>query len=121
MANTNATCSGFSKRIIEKDVSYQFSLKFLNNEEQTKIQLSFLGHEKKSLRSEQRGHPVSALESSQQPQPNKKSRQNATGSCNYCRTKGHTPSWCRKKSRLEKIKRVQNGITLKNTYVHERL
>ena len=31
--------------------------------------------------------------------------------CNYCRTNGHTPSWCRKKIRDEELKRIENERT----------
>ena len=43
--------------------------------------------------------------------PNQKERQNATRFCNYCRTNGHTPSWCRKKIRDEELKKIENERT----------
>ena len=76
----------------------------------------------KSLCYELHEHRVNALENSRQPDPNQKGRQNATRFCNYCRTYGHTPSWCRKKVRDEEINRVQNGkmaekrVTFTNDY-----
>ena len=106
----NATWNDFSTRIIQRDVSYQVSSKFLNDEEQTKVQRVSLGQEMKNLRSELQEHRVNALENPRQPDSNQKGRQNATRFCNYCRTNGHTPMWCRKKIRDEEIKKVQDGM-----------
>ena len=67
----------------------------------------------KNLRSELQEQRVNAVEgTSRTADPNqKKRRQNATWFCNYCRTNGHTPSWCRKKIRDEELKRVKNEGT----------
>ena len=97
MENPNATWNDFSTRIIQRDVSYQVSSNFLNDEEQTKVQLASLEQEKKSIRSQLQEHQVNALENPRQPDPNQKGRQNAIRYCNYCRTNGHTPNWCRKR------------------------
>ena len=124
--NPNATWNDFSTRIIQRDVSYQVSSNFLNEEEQTKIQLAWLGQEMENLRSELHEHQVNALENSRQPDLNQEGRQNATRFCNYCRTNGHTPSWFRKKFRDEQINRVQNGtlaekrLTFTNDYNRRR-
>ena len=100
MENPNATWNDFSTRIIQRDVSFQVSSNFLNDEEQTKAQMATLGQEMKNLRSELQEHRVNAVEgNSRTVDPNQKGRQNATRFCNYCRTNGHTPSWCRKKIR----------------------
>ena len=104
MEHPNATWNVFSTRIIQGDVSYQVSSNFLNDEEQTKVQLASLGQEMKNIRSELQEHRVNALENPHQPDPNQKGRQKATRFCNYCRTNGHTPMWCRKKIRDEEIK-----------------
>ena len=42
MEKPNATWNDFSTRIIQRDVSYQISSNFLNDEEQTKVQLASL-------------------------------------------------------------------------------
>ena len=110
MEHPNATWNDFSTKIIQRDVSYQVSSNFLNDEEQTKVQLASLGQEMKNLRSELQEHRVNALENPHQPDPNQKDRQNATRFCNYCRTNGHTRMWCRKKIRDEEIKKVQDGM-----------
>ena len=68
----------------------------------------------KNLRSELQEHRFKALENTLQPDPNQKGRQNATRFCNHCRTNGHTPSWCRKKIRDEKIKNIQDGRMAEN-------
>ena len=52
MEHPNATWNDFSTRIIQKDVGYQVSSNFLNDEEQTKVQMASLGQEMKNLRSE---------------------------------------------------------------------
>ena len=102
MEHPNATWNDFSTRIIQRDVSYQVSSNFLNDEEQTKVQMASLGQELKNLRSELQEHQVKALENPRQPDLNEKGRQNATRFCNYCRTNGHTPSFCKKKSEMKK-------------------
>ena len=112
MENPNATWNDFSTRIIQRDVSFQVSSNFLNDEEQTKAQMATLGQEMKNLRSELQEHRVNAVEgNSRTVDPNQKGRQNATRFCNYCRTNGHTPSWCRKKIRDEELKRIENERT----------
>ena len=110
MEHPNATWNDFSTRIFQGDVSYQVSWNFLNDEEQTKVQLASLGQEMINLRSELQEHRVNALENPRQPDPNQKGPQNATRCCNYCRSNGHTPSWCRKKLRDEEVKRLQDGM-----------
>ena len=108
----SATWNDFSSRIIQRDVSFQISSKFLKNEEQTKAQMTTLGQELKNLRSELQEHRVKAVEgNSRTVDPNQKGRLNTTRFCNYCRTNGHTPSWCRKKIRDEELKRIENERT----------
>ena len=85
MENPNATWNDFSARIIQRDVSFQVSSNFLNDEEQTKAQMATLGQEMKNLRSELLEHRVNAVEgNSRTADPNQKGRQNATRFCNYC-------------------------------------
>ena len=103
MKNPNATWKDSSTRIIQRDVSYQFSSNFLNVEEQTIVQLASLGRKMKNLHSELQEHQVKALENTRQPDANQMGRQHATWFCNYCRTNGHTPIWYRKKIRDEEI------------------
>ena len=64
MENPNATWNDFSTRIIQRDVSFQISSNFLNDEEQTKAQMATLGREMKNLRSELQEHRVNAVEGS---------------------------------------------------------
>ena len=112
MEHPNATWNDFSTRIIQRDVSYQVSSNFLNDEEQTKVQLASLGQEKKNLRSELQEDRVNSLENTRQPDPNQRSRQNTTRCCNYCRINGHTQSWCHRRIRDEEIRRVQYDMPL---------
>ena len=113
MENPNATWNNFCARIIKRDVSFQVSSNFLNDEEQTKAQMATLGQELKNLRSELQEHRVNAVEGkSRAVDLNQKGRQNATRFCNYCRTNGHTPSWCRKKIQDEELKRIENERTV---------
>ena len=112
MEHPNATWNDFSTHLFNKDVSYQVSTSFLNDEEQNKAQMASLGQELKNLRTELKEHRVNALEGNRRPvDPNQKGRQNATRFCGYCRTNGHTPSFCRKKIRDEEIKKFQNEAT----------
>ena len=109
MEHPNATWNDFSTHINQKDVSFQVSSNFLNDEEQTKAELASLGQEMKNLRTELQEHRVNVVEGTSKPvDPNQKGRQNATRFCYYCRTNGHTPSWCRKKIRDEESKKIAN-------------
>ena len=67
MENPNATWNDFSTRIIQRDVSFQVSSNFLNDEEQTKAQMATLGQEMKNLRSELLEHRVNAVEGNNRP------------------------------------------------------
>ena len=118
MENPNATWNDFSTRIIQREVSYRISSNFLNDEEQTKVQLASLGQELKNLRSELQEHRVNALENTRQPHPNQKCRHSATRFCSYCRINGHIQTWCRRKMRDEEIRRVQYDMSLKRNVAH---
>ena len=112
MENHNAIWNSFSTRIIRRDVSFQVSFNFLNDEEQTKAQMPTLGQEIKKLRSELQEHRVNAVEGNPRTaDPNQKGKQNATRFRNYCCINGHTPSWCCKKMRDEELKRIENERT----------
>ena len=112
MEHPNATWNVFSTHLINKDISYQVSTSFLNDEEQNKAQMASLGQELKNLQTELKEHRENALEGNQRPvDPNQKGRQNDTRFCGYCRTNGHTPSFCRKKIRDVAIKKLQNEAT----------
>ena len=78
MESPNATLNDFSTRIIQRDVSYQVSSNFLNDEEQNKVQVASLEQEMKNLRFELQEHRLSALENTRLPNRNQKGRQNAT-------------------------------------------
>ena len=112
MENHNATWNDFSAQTIQRDVSFQVSSNFLNDEEQTKDQIATLGQEMKSLRSELQEHRVIAVEGKPRTvETSQKGRQNGTTFCKYCRTNGHTPSCCRKKIRDQEPKRLENEKT----------
>ena len=112
MENPNASWNDFSTGIIQRDVSFQVSSNFLNDGEQTKTQLATLGQDMKNLRSELQEHRVNAVEgNSRTADPKQNGTQNPTRFCNYCRTNGHTPSWCRKKIRDEELKRIEKERT----------
>ena len=102
----------FSTRITKRDVSFQVSFNFLNDEEQINAQMASLDQEMKTLQSQLQEHRVDAVEGNPRTvEPNQERRQNATRFCNYCRTNGHTPSWCRKKIREDELKRIENART----------
>ena len=112
MEHPNATRNNFSTHLINKDVSYQVSTSFLNDEKQNKAQMATLGQKLKNVRTQLREHRVNAVEGNQKPiDPNQKGRQNATRFCGYCRTNGHAPSYCRRKTRDEEVKKLQNEAT----------
>ena len=56
MEHPNETWNDFSTHLINKDVSYQVSTSFLNDEEQNKAQMASLGQELKNLRTELKEH-----------------------------------------------------------------
>ena len=112
MEKPNATWNDFSPRIIQRDVYFQVPANFLNDEEQTKAQMATLGQEIENLRSEHQEHRVNAVEGNTRPiDPNQKGRQTSARFCNYCRTNGHTPSWCRKKIRDEELRQIEKKRT----------
>ena len=74
MENPNATWNNFSTRIIQRDVSYQVSSNFLDDEEQTNVQLVSMGQEMKNFSCELQEHRANALENSRQTNPNQKGR-----------------------------------------------
>ena len=116
MEHPKTTWNDFSTHLIDRDVSYQLSISFLNDKEQNSGQMASLGKELKNPRTELKEHRVNALEGNQRPvDPNQKGRQNATRFCGYCRTNGHTPNSCRKKMRDEQIKKLQNEATAEKT------
>ena len=74
--------------------------------------MATLGKEMKNLRPELQEYRGNAVEGNlRKVDPNQKRRQIATRICNYCRTNGHAPSWCRKKIRDEELKRIENERT----------
>ena len=112
MEHPNATWNNFSTHLINKDVSFQVSTSFLNDEEPNKAQMACLGQDIRNIRTELKERRVNALEGNHKPNdPNQKRRQNATRFCGYCRTNGHTPNYCRKKIRDEEVKKMQNVCT----------
>ena len=73
MKKPNATRNDFSTRIIQRDVSFQVSFNFLNDEDQTKAHMATLGQVMKNLRSKLQEHRVNAVEeSSRAVDPNQK-------------------------------------------------
>ena len=97
---------------IQRDVSFQISFNFLNDEAQTTAKMATLGQEMEILRSDLQKDRVNAVEGTTRTvDPNQKRRRNATRFCNYCRANEHTPSWCRKKIRDEELKRIENERT----------
>ena len=57
-----------------------------------------------NLRTELQEHRVNVVEGTSKPvDPNQKERQNANRFCNFCRTNGHTESWCGRKRRDEEV------------------
>ena len=67
MENPKATWNEFSTRIIHREVSFQVSSNFSDDEEQTKAQMATLGREIKNLRSEVQEHRVIDVEGNSRP------------------------------------------------------
>ena len=71
----------------------------------------------KNLRTELKEHRINASEVNQRSiDPNQKGRQNARKFCGYCRTNRKSPSFCRKKTRDEDVKKLQNEITAEKKF-----
>ena len=82
MENPSAAWNDFSTRITQRDVSFQVSSNFLNDEKQTKAQMATLGQEMKNLRSDLQEHWVNAPEGNHRTvDSNQKGKQNATRFC----------------------------------------
>ena len=112
MGHPNATWDDFSRHVIDKDLAYQVSATWLNDDEQNKKQMETMNKQLKDLTMAVKENSVNALAIASKPvDVNQKGRQNATRFCGYCRSNGHTPNWCRKKMRDEEIKKVQNEMT----------
>ena len=74
--------------------------------------MASLGQELQKLPTELKEHRMNALEGNQKPiDPNQKGRQNAKRLCGYCRTNGHTPSYCRNKIGDDEVKKLQIEAT----------
>ena len=99
-----ATWKHFSTRIFHRDLSFQVSSNFLNDEEQTKTQMATLGQELKNLRSELQEHRVNAVED--RPKPKRKTTSNTM--LQLLPHKRKYLIWCRKKIRHEELKRIEN-------------
>ena len=65
MEHSNATWDNFSAHLINKDVFYQISASFLNDEEQKKAQMASLGQQLKNLPTQPTEHRIDALEGNQ--------------------------------------------------------
>ena len=112
MEHPNATWNEFSTHISWKDVSFQVSSNFLNDEEQTKAELVTLGPEMKHLVTELQEHRVYAVDGTSEPvEANQNRSRNATRFYNYCRTNGFTPTWCGKKIKDEELEKIKNERT----------
>ena len=93
MEHPNAKWNDFSTQITHRDVSFQVSCNFLNDEEQTKAQMATLEQEMKNIRSELQEHRVIAVEGHPRTvDTNQKRKQIATRFFNYYHKNGHTPS-----------------------------
>ena len=102
----------FSNHLINKDVTYQVSTGFLNDEEQNKALMASLEQKIINLRTELIEHRVNDVEETYRPvDPNHKVRQNSTRFCGFFRTNGHTLSFCRKKIRDREVKKLQTEAT----------
>ena len=112
MEPPKATWNDYSAHIFQKEVSFQVSSNFLNSDEQTKAEIATLGKEMKNLRAELQEHSINAIEGTPKTaDTNQKGLQNATRFSGFCRTSGHTQSWCRKKIRNEELKRIEKERT----------
>ena len=103
MEHPNATWNEFSTHLINKDLSYQVSTGFLNDEEQNKAQMASLGQELKNLRTELKEHRINALEGNQRPvHPNQKGRQNLQGFVDIVEPKDTLPITAEKRYEMKK-------------------
>ena len=108
MGHPNETWENFSLFVIDKDLAYQVSANWLNDDGQNKKQMETMSKQLKDLTMAVKENSVNALAIASKPvDVNQKGRQNATRFCGHCRSNGHTPNCCRNKMRDEEIKKVQ--------------
>ena len=76
----------------------------------------------KNIRAELQEHRINATHGTPKPvDPNQKGRQYRTRLFGYCRTNGHSPSWCGKNIRDEELKRIEHERCRKESNFHSRL
>ena len=71
---------------------------------------------KKSTNWAERSHNKRCRRKLENDCPIQKGKQNAKMFCGFCRTNGHTPSFCRKKIRDEEVKKLQSDVTAEKKF-----
>ena len=114
MKRPNATWNNFCAQRIQKDLIMEVSSTFLSHEAQTQAELASLGQKIKNLPSELKENHVNAVAiTSWTFHPHQQGRQKLTRFCNYCHKNGHTLNWCRKKMRVEEVRKLRNDMSFK--------
>ena len=116
MEHPNSTWNDFSTRIIQRDVSYQVSSNFLNDEEQTKVQLASRGQEMKNLRSELQEHQVNALENHVSPNLTKKADKTPRGFAIIAAPTDTLQAGVERKFEMKKSRKYRTERWLKNPW-----
>lgn len=102
-----ATWDEFSAHLISKDLIYTVSAN-IGTPSQDKEKVNALEQQMKELTSLVKEQTVNSINMiTANSDPNNKQRQNATRFCGYCRSNGHSISWCRKKIRDEELKKLR--------------
>ena len=74
--------------------------------------MASLGRKIINLRTKLRKHRVNAVEETQNPiDPNQKGTQNATRFCGFCRSNGHTPTYCGRNIGDEEVMKLHKEAT----------
>ena len=114
----NATRNAFSTHNIQEDIMLKVCSNFLHIVEQIKTELTTMRQEMRNLRTELQEHRVNCMEGNSRPwAPTQKGKQKTVRFCNYCHKNGHTPNWCRKKTRDEKIRKIQKEKSSRRIHV----
>ena len=111
MDHPNATWKQFFQAAINKDLSYTVTNALTGRKSHADPLIQEMRDEMKRVKlqfEEQTNITINAIEKT--VDPNATGRRMATRFCGFCKRKGHTPNWCRKKVEDEEDNKVQNEV-----------
>ena len=119
MEHPNGTWNDFSTDLIIKDVSYQVSTSFLNDEEQNKTKITSLGQELENLRTELKEHRINDLEGNQKPvAPNQKQEKTPQDFVDIVELMDTLLAFVERRYEMKNSRNYRTRLQLKKSYVH---